>query len=181
MSEQIIAPEEQLIDTQSVQTEACTNSSDIPVEITDSKDAQAVTKPKMSKKKLAIIAAAATAVIAIAFILFIPSKFERVQNECVQIAGTVSGSGDYFMIDTLPDVYENMDETVKALLLPGAQENALEAIKYANEELGFNGSVYSQMMNTTALMGRQYAENDKYRVSWTYHPDYGLEVTYEQK
>lgn len=85
------------------------------------------------------------------------------------------------MIDTLPDEYKNMDATTKALLLPDVQKNALDAIKYANEELGFNGSVYSQMMNTTALMGRQSAENDKYRVSWTYHPDDGLEVTYEKK
>ena len=37
------------------------------------------------------------------------------------------------------------------------------------------------MMKTTALMGRQSAETDKYKVSWTYHPDNGLEVTYEKK
>ena len=37
------------------------------------------------------------------------------------------------------------------------------------------------MMKTTALMGRQEEETKKYRVSWTYHPDRGLEVTYEEK
>ena len=171
MSEQITTNEELLNETQEAQI----------VETTEVLDTPVANKPKMSKKKLAIIAAAAVAVIAIALIIFIPSKFERVKSECVQIAGIVTGSGDYFMLDTLPDAYENMDATMKALLLPGAQENALEAIKYANEELGFNGSVYSQMMNTTALMGRQSAENDKYRVSWTYHPNDGLEVTYEKK
>lgn len=171
MSEQITTNEELLNETQEAQI----------VETTEVLDTPVVNKPKMSKKKLAIIAAAAVAVIAIALIIFIPSKFERVKNECVHIAGMVTGSGDYFMIDTLPDAYENMDAIMKALLLPDAQERALEAIKYANEELGFNGSVYSKMMNTTALMGRQSAENDKYRVSWTYHPDDGLEVTYEKK
>lgn len=85
------------------------------------------------------------------------------------------------MIDTYPDEYENMDSAMVALLAPSAQENALEAIQYANDALGFNGSVYSQMMKTTALMGRQSAETDKYKVSWTYHPDNGLEVTYEKK
>lgn len=35
-------------------------------------------------------------------------------------------------------------------------------------------------METNALMGRQREENDKYRVSWTYHPNRGLEVTYEK-
>lgn len=143
-------------------------------------DTPATAKHKSTKKKI-IIAAAVIAIVAIALVFLIPSKFERVKSECVHIAGMVAGSGDYFIIDTYPDTYENMDETMKSLLLPDAQENALEAIKYANEELGFNGSVYSQMMKTTALMGRQSAENAKYRVSWTYHPDNGLEVTYEKK
>lgn len=138
-------------------------------------------KPKFTKKKLIIIGGIVIDVIAIALVIFIPSKFKRVKNECVQIAGSISGGKDYFTIDTCPDVYDNMDPTVKAMLLPGAQENALEAIKYANEALGFNGSVYSQMINTSALMGRQSAENNKYKVSWTYHPDDGLEVTYEKK
>lgn len=140
-----------------------------------------VTKTKLTKKKIAFIGGIIIAVIAIALVIFIPSKFERVKNECVQIAGGVTGSGDYFIIDTCPDVYDNMDATLRSMLLPGAQENALEAIKYANDALGFNGSLYSQMMKTSALMGRQSAENNKYKVSWTYHPDEGLEVTYEKK
>ena len=138
-------------------------------------------KLKITTKQLLIPAGAVLAVIILACILFGESKFEKVKDECVQIAGMVTGSGDYFTIDTYPDVYKNMDSNVSALLLPGAQENALEAIKYANEELGFNGSVYNKMMQTTALMGRQSEENDKYKVSWTYHPDDGLEVTYEKK
>lgn len=36
------------------------------------------------------------------------------------------------------------------------------------------------MLETSARMGRQREENDKYRVTWTYHPDEGLEVTYEK-
>lgn len=138
-------------------------------------------KPKSSKKKFIIIAAAVVAVIAIAAVLLIPSKFERVKNECVQIAGRVAGGGDYFEIDAYPDDFDNIDPAVAALLAPSTQEDALKAIKYANEALGFNGSLYSQMLNTTALMGRQSAETSKYRVSWTYHPDNGLEVTYEKK
>ena len=149
------------------------------VENTEEKNSK---KTKFTKKKLIIIGGIIIAVVFLALVIFIPSKFERVKNECVQIAGSISYRGDdNFTIDTYPDEYKNMDPMLVAMLLPDAQENALEAIKYANEELGFNGSVYSQMMKTTALMGRQSAENDKYRVSWTYHPDDGLEVTYEKK
>lgn len=181
MSEQIIEQTELTNETQKMEVTEKANLIDIPTENSNETETPAVTKPQMSKKKLGIIAVAAVAVIAIALVIFIPSKLERVKNECVHIAGRVSGSGDYFMLDTYPDAYENMDEIMKSFLLPDAQEGALKAIRYANEELGFNGSLYSQMISTTALMGRQSAENDKYRVSWTYHPDYGLEVTYEKK
>lgn len=180
MNEQFVEHEELLNETQ----ETPTAENIVPVDTSSEPnviETPEVIKPKPSKKILAIIAAGVIAVIAIALIFFVPSKFDKVRSECVQIAGMVTGSGDYFIIDTLPDEYDNMDETVKALLLPNVQKKALEAIKYANEELGFNGSVYSQMMNTTALMGRQSAETEKYKVSWTYHPDDGLEVTYEKK
>ena len=138
-------------------------------------------KSKLVKKKLVVLGVVAVAVIAVAFAFLHKSKFEQVRNECVQIAGMIVGNGDYFTIDTYPDTYENIDDNMKALLLPDIQKNALEAIRYANEELGFNDSVYSKMMKTTALMGRQNEGTDKYKVSWTYHPDNGLEVTYEKK
>lgn len=168
MSEQVTAYEEQAPEI----------LEDLPVE--EKVDTPTAPKPKFTRKKLAICGVILVAVIAIAFALLYKSEFERVKDEVVQIAGMVSGGKDYFTIDTYPDAYENMDELVASLLLPQAQENALEAIKYANEALGFNGSVYSQMLKTTALMGRQSEENDKYKVSWTYHPDDGLEVTYEK-
>lgn len=136
--------------------------------------------PWLTKKNLIIAGSAFLAVIVLLVAILHKPKFERVKDECVHIAGMVSGSGDYFTIDTYPDAYENMDSTVRSLLLPGAQENALEAIRYANEELGFGGYVYSNMMETSALMGRQSETNGKYTVSWTYHPDDGLEVTYHK-
>lgn len=163
---------------QTIAEESASTVNNTTVENTEEKSTK---KNKFTKKILIIIGGIVIAAVILALVIFVPSKFERVRSECVQIAGMVTGRGDYFMIDTCPDSYDNMDPTLKAMLLPDAQKNALEAIKYANEELGFNGSVYSQMMNTTALMGRQSAENNKYRVSWTYHPDDGLEVTYEKK
>lgn len=178
MREQI---ENREVQNQETKVESSEMQADVIQIAENAEDDVAPEKPKFTKKKLAIFGGVAAVIIAVAIIMFIPSKFDQVKSECVQIAGCVTGSGDYFMIDTYPDEYENLDATRVALWAPSTQENALEAIKYANEALGFNGSVYSQMLNTTALMGRQTAENDKYRVSWTYHPDDGLEVTYEKK
>ena len=111
-----------------------------------------------------------------------PSRFERVKDKAVDIAGQISSRGDdNFTIDTYPYEDTNMKPELIALLAPDSQRDALEAIQYVNEELGFNGALYDQMLKTNALMGVRTEENDKYKVSWTYHPDDGLEATYEKK
>ena len=134
-----------------------------------------------SKKKIGIIGAIVVAVVILSIVL-IPSKFDMVHNKCVKIAGFVASTNpkEYFTIETIPDTYKDMLPSAREVLLAGHQQKALDAIKYANDQLGFPG-VYSQMMNTTALMGRQSEENSKYKVSWTYHPDDGLKVTYSKK
>ncbi len=145
---------------------------------------QIAQKLNMSKKKLIILGAVAILVVIaiIITIIAIPSRFERVKNEALKIAGQISSRGDdNFTIDTYPYEDTNMSAALIAVLAPSDRRQALEAIQYVNEELGFNGALYDRMMSTTALMGRQSEENDKYKVSWTYHPDEGLEVTYEKK
>ena len=138
--------------------------------------------PKVfSKKKIGIIGAVVAILVIVIAVTLIPSKFERVESECVHIAGSVASGNNYFKLETMPDTWDNMDPAVRTLMLPSHQKGVLKAVKYANEELGFGDSVYSDMMNTTALMGRQTEENDKYKVSWTYHPKDGLTVTYTKK
>lgn len=138
-------------------------------------------KKQRKKKKLIIFLAIIIVIVAAVVVFWHQNKFERVKNEVVHIVGSLEGDDDYFKIDTYPEEYNDMDEVAVAILGSGAQERALKAIRYANDELGFNGSLYSRMLETTALMGRQSEENNKYKVFWTYHPDNGLEVTYEKK
>ena len=58
---------------------------------------------------------------------------------------------------------------------------ALEAIRLINSDLGLPDSLFFDMENTTFAMGKQEEtfESKGIKVSWTYHPDYGLEVTYK--
>ena len=127
------------------------------------------TKKKLSKKKLGIIVAIVAVVAIVLLIVFMPNKFDKVENKCTQIAGYITTGKGYFKIETNPDNWPFMNA-----------DDALAAIRYANDELGFPG-VYSQMLNTSAIMGRQTDENSKYKVSWTYHPDDGLTVIYSKK
>ena len=187
MSEQFTVQDEQMKcvqATDSVQETAVNNEGCFQNDVQLDRSGMEISdkpKTKFTKKNKIILIASLVAVIGIAFVLLYKPKFERVKDEAVHIAGMAQTGKGYFALDTYPDIYEDSDESWVSLLLPGIQSDTLEAIKYVNEELGFGGYVYSEMMETTALMGRQRAENDKYEVSWSYHPDSGLEVTYRKK
>lgn len=89
----------------------------------------------------------------------------------------LGGDGSYLQIDTNPYDYDNdsyfydSTDTFKGTQL----------IKQANSLLGLPSSVYERMNHTTALSGTQTYSAYKLEVSWTYHPDNGLEVMYEIK
>lgn len=85
--------------------------------------------------------------------------------------------GSYMKIDTNP----NNDDPDSLFYNKAIESDSLAAIKFVNEKLGFPDSVYQKMLSTTALMGRQAEENRKFIVTWSYHPDKGLEVMYEKK
>ncbi len=83
---------------------------------------------------------------------------------------TIASDGSYMKIDTNPYDIKNSQN-----------QAANSQIKVVLQDLGFSGSIYEEMKNTSALMGRQSASTDKYSVSWTYHPDRGLEVLFSKQ
>lgn len=89
---------------------------------------------------------------------------------CESTWATVGSDGSYLSIDTNPkdkDDYSDYD--------------ALAAIFAVNEALGLPDSLGDSMLSTTALMGRQSEQYEKQgvSVSWWYHPDKGMEVSYK--
>lgn len=48
-------------------------------------------------------------------------------------------------------------------------------------KLGFSPAVYERMNRTRALDGTQSATADGVNVTWTYHPDNGLEAVFERE
>ena len=160
--------------------------------ITDNTPAgELVTKPKWDKKKLLIFGgAAAILIIAVIIIvsIFSGSSLGRVRSEAMSKYPLANGSAgwvvsnDFIKVDTNPDNVNPKDMTqIQYRLFEPSQNDSLGAIKFINGKLGFSAALYDKMMATTALMGRQTDENSKYRVSWTYHPDRGLEVMYEKR
>lgn len=81
---------------------------------------------------------------------------------------TIASDGSWMELDTNPyDIDDYYNST------------ALYKIKSVNSELGFSSSVYEEMLETRAIDGRQNATAGRYSVSWTYHPDRGMEVMYK--
>ena len=86
--------------------------------------------------------------------------------------GTVSVAedGSYMTIDNNP------------LNLKGGSiifaETGLNDVKRTHKALGLPDWLYEEMMSTRAIDGRQKESFDNVTVSWTYHPDKGLEVLY---
>ncbi len=82
---------------------------------------------------------------------------------------SVGSDGSYLEIDTNP---LDLDD--------GSTYTGVSLVKQANDLLGLPSSVYTKMSNTNALSGTQTYSANKLEISWTYHPDNGLEVIYER-
>ena len=80
----------------------------------------------------------------------------------------LSNDGGSLSLDTNPN---NIDDHV--------EYGALLAIKLVNSALGLPDSLYDKMTTTRALDGRQSAKYGNVEVSWSYHPDQGMEIVYE--
>ncbi len=59
--------------------------------------------------------------------------------------------------------------------------SSVVVVDYMNQELGFSDALFEKMKMTRAIDGAQTDENEHFKVTWTYHPDEGLNVIYEKK
>lgn len=133
---------------------------------------------KKKKTPLIIGVVAAVAVVAIIIVaLGGGSKgpdFDKLYDEyCTSTWADVGSDGSYLSIDTNP--YDNDDDGL-------AYPAAYTAIKEVNKALGLPDSLISEMGETTGSDGKQSEtfEEQGVTVTWKYHPDKGLEVTYKK-
>lgn len=130
-------------------------------------------KPKQNNNKSFIIGVAiALVVIAVIVVIMVIVGRKNFKTRYSDIAGkswcTIADDGSYMKIDTNP--YDLNDYF---------EADAYYELERINKDLGFSSAVLEKMGETTALDGRQTEESKKATVSWKYHPDNGLEVTYE--
>ena len=132
------------------------------------------TRPGFHFNKKVLIGgiAAIVVVVLLAVVLGGGPNFKSLYKKyCSSPWATVGNDGSYLRIDTNP-----FDEDDNGLAYP----EAWDAIKKVNEALGIPESVLSDMQQTSSMDGRQEYVSKKVKVSWKYHPDNGLEVTYSK-
>lgn len=99
---------------------------------------------------------------------------EKMYNDnCSSTWATLGSDKSYLSVDTNPYNYEGGDYRYFSVVD--------DAIKKINKSLGLPDSLYESMNTTSWSMGKQSEtfENIGVVVTWTYHPDKGLEVTYK--
>ena len=105
--------------------------------------------------------------------------FNELYPDCANEWWTIASDGSYMKIDTNP--YDTDNDDFDLSYYSNYFTPANDKIEELNKELGFAESLSEKMNNTTWSQGVQTASNDDYTVTWTYHPDKGLEVMYEFK
>jgi uncharacterized membrane protein YvbJ len=138
---------------------------------------------KFSKKQLgAIIGIASTIVLIIIIFLIMagtPTDFSKKYSEFNDVAWCdVDPSGEWISFDTNPYDFDSDDYPSLATMY---MSDATDAIQEVLDDLNFSSAVYQKMLSTTWSQGIQSEENNKYVVSWSYHPEKGLEVMFENK
>jgi ribosomal protein L40E len=139
---------------------------------------QVVSKGK--KSPIIVAAIAGVAVLAVILIIVLGKgggskvNLKKIYDEyCSSTWASVGSDGSYLSIDTNPD--DNDDDGL-------AYPAAYTAIKNVNSALGLPDSLINEMGQTTGADGKQTESFDDIgiTVSWKYHPDKGLEVTYKK-
>lgn len=130
-----------------------------------------VEKKKEKDKKIPLIIGAAVLVVVLAVVIFGKGGSKDFNDMYEDIADeywcTIASDGTWMQIDTNPyDIDDSFDS------------DAWDAIKTVLDDLHFSSYVSEEMNQTTALMGKQSASADGYEVTWSYHPDRGMEAMF---
>ena len=100
--------------------------------------------------------------------------FEKLYDDyCNSTWATLGSDKSYLSLDTNPYDYDDGDYRYSSTVL--------DAVRKIHKALNLPDSLYEDMMQTSWGMGKQEEtfENIGVKVTWTYHPDKGLEVTYK--
>jgi hypothetical protein len=83
------------------------------------------------------------------------------------------------------NMYIDYDKDTDTMYVDGADDAGMSGIKMGHlacllvTGLDLPDPIISRMENTTSLMGEQEGHWGDYTVAWSYHPDNGLDISFE--
>lgn len=89
---------------------------------------------------------------------------------CTSSFASIASDGSYLAVDTNPKDKDDYFDY-----------EAYSAIMSINEALGLPESVLNRMNQTRSMDGIQSYSTDEIEITWTYHPNKGMEVNYSLK
>ena len=165
--------------------------------VAENDSSEEIKKPKLPQKRIAVaVAIAAVCIIAVAITLLIvherqkPTDLSAVYDAVLDDAlaaeeestneeiftflfgvwCTLSDDGKSLSIDTNPANMKSGEYS---------DEFGLSLIRSANTALELPDALTDKMLQTRAIDGMQSAEYRDVKITWSFHPDQGLEVIYE--
>jgi len=124
-------------------------------------------------KKVVTGVVGAVAAVALGYtvlVVAVPTKLESSHAKCVEENPRFAD-------------YSALDEDGRGLFLDGAGDESvglvISDLSCAIMSVGVPDSVVSRMDSTTSLMGQQEATFDGITVRWSYHPNNGLDLSFE--
>lgn len=133
-------------------------------------------KRSASRKWVALLLCAAAVLAAVVLLPEKAPKKNVIQKAFEEAGGknfcgewvTVFEDGSGMKIDTNPADQDDFYDP-----------DAMDTIERIHDKLDLPDSLLEKMRSTRALDGRQSRKSNGIEISWTYHPDQGLEILYE--
>lgn len=102
---------------------------------------------------------------------------EQVRQAEADALPNVGEAAERWLGDT--DVSVGGDQQSATVRIRSVDDEIREGLDGLLADLGFSTAVRERMARTRALDGTQDARGDKVNVTWTYHPDSGLQLVFE--
>lgn len=135
----------------------------------------------MDKKKKVIIIAAIAVILALILVIVCDASKDTFFDDLVcetldkypyTMSLSVADDGSYMRYKINPSLPGFLEDLM--------WDDCLSSLEYINNELGFSPALYTKMINTSPSMGVQTDSNSKFKATWTYSSEDGLEIIYER-
>lgn len=130
-----------------------------------------ISEGRPKRRGVAVVALVALIAVVAVVGLILVSQRDSEPNLGAAVEEAFSGTGV---------VSSGDEESATVVIMDTDVDEGGPALAELLDDLGFTSATLDRMGNTRALDGTQSAEGDGVNATWTYHPDDGLQIVFEE-